>query len=1230
MKTTMPKVEIWGAADRTQSPERKSERGHSCPQQRPNTARRLTRKTARDRRLGRIRVSPLSHRVFSSLRPSRLCVESWRTNPPGLPFVSSRQLRFLLGFDGAPYQTQRLQERRVSDSVANLQTRLGRLAVASLFAAVVLLTAFPAPAATNDATAALQKGLFEEEANHNLGAAIQAYQSVVVQFDKDRKLAATAVFRLGECYRKQGNTNEANAQYQRVLREFADQPTFATLSRQNLAALGGAQPPPTVPAESTAAAAEAEAASWQAQLDRLERLSPEERGIVIQQDFPDPALNSLRVKLAEAKQRLVSLQQVYAPQHPEVKRSAAEVAQIEEQIKRQVDTNVNTTLIWLTNKLEVARAKAAILARGAGGLAMSDAARQEQKRLLQEEVTLVEKKLQEQQNQVQVGRLTESDLWPTQRDILQLKRRIAALDSDAAALAEQKRLAQEETRLVEKQIDIIQKRAAAGRPDPDQLWAAERDLLELKRQIAALDAGVPVSLSPAGAAASPATSAEAEEVKRIRAMIKDSPDLINAKASDTGLTPLGKAAEQGQLVVAQFLLANGADVESKNPKDRERTPLHYATDAGHRAMVELLLNKGAKIGAADTGGVTALHLACERGFKNLVEMLLDRGADINARNRNNATPLHFAAANGFRSIAEVLLAHGADANTSGELSLNARNFYGTPLNIAVQRDDDAIFQLLLTNKADVNALNHATGATPLDQAAEQGKLRFAGLLLAHGAEVNKKNPLEERRGWTPLVYAVNASRPDMVALLLTNKADPNVRFDTGNAREFTSLGMAVSARHADLVQLLLDSKADPNLASHNGELPIFIALSLAPEERQRILALLLDHGADVNAVRKDSPTPLMLAAAAGDAPIVKLILDHKANVSAKDQYGRTALYFAIRAAGNPPGPRMPLPGLPVPVPGAPVPMPSVPATSPGPQDISAVVELLLTSGADPNSFDQEGRTPLDYANTTPGGAPLAKLLRQHGALDDPPRLDRIEVRRSSANYSATAFMRGTNDWNRLSLLEIIAQQLNFLSGNPAGRWNVRQATPSGLWQNQALRFPELKAVSIRRLTSSGRERTNLVVDVSAILNSGSCSGDPWLQWGDVVEVPEADHLVNEQWLGPDDWMRTNLIHCVSRKISIRVKGTTNELTLEPQCFSTIPEILPQVPWSLTTADFMLLPVLQSTKLIRASSDLTRVKVTRLEPVTGQRREWVLDCSDAKNAPDLWLRDGDVIELPDKP
>ncbi|MDB6029004.1 MAG: rane-bound dehydrogenase domain protein [Verrucomicrobiales bacterium] len=89
-------------------------------------------------------------------------------------------------------------------------------------------------ATTNELSAALQLGLFEEEANHNLNAAIQAYKSVIGQYDKDRKLVATAIFRVGECYRKQNKMNEARGQYQRVVRDFSEQSILVEMSRKAL------------------------------------------------------------------------------------------------------------------------------------------------------------------------------------------------------------------------------------------------------------------------------------------------------------------------------------------------------------------------------------------------------------------------------------------------------------------------------------------------------------------------------------------------------------------------------------------------------------------------------------------------------------------------------------------------------------------------------------------------------------------------------------------------------------------------------------------------------------------------------------------------------------------------------------------------------------------------------------------------------------------------------------
>src|SRR5690242_13353385 len=75
---------------------------------------------------------------------------------------------------------------------------------------IVLMTIAAAVSPAQDHLAeSLRKGVVEEESRHNLNAAIQQYQSVVAQFDEARATAATALFRMAECYRKQGKDAEA-------------------------------------------------------------------------------------------------------------------------------------------------------------------------------------------------------------------------------------------------------------------------------------------------------------------------------------------------------------------------------------------------------------------------------------------------------------------------------------------------------------------------------------------------------------------------------------------------------------------------------------------------------------------------------------------------------------------------------------------------------------------------------------------------------------------------------------------------------------------------------------------------------------------------------------------------------------------------------------------------------------------------------------------------------------
>jgi hypothetical protein len=66
----------------------------------------------------------------------------------------------------------------------------------------------------------------------------------------------------------------------------------------------------------------------------------------------------------------------------------------------------------------------------------------------------------------------------------------------------------------------------------------------------------------------------------------------------------------------------------------------------------------------------------------------------------------------------------------------------------------------------------------------------------------------------------------------------------------------------------------------------------------------------------------------------------------------------------------------------------------------------------------------------------------------------------------------------------------------------------------------------------------------------------------------------------------------------------------------------------TVKSFWIKSVLIDRRLVLASSDLSRVRVTRKASPAAPAGEYILDCS-GNNAPAFWLRDGDVIEIPDR-
>jgi hypothetical protein len=213
------------------------------------------------------------------------------------------------------------------------------------------------------------------------------------------------------------------------------------------------------------------------------------------------------------------------------------------------------------------------------------------------------------------------------------------------------------------------------------------------------------------------------------------------------------------------------------------------------------------------------------------------------------------------------------------------------------------------------------------------------------------------------------------------------------------------------------------------------------------------------------------------------------------------------------------------------------------------------------------------------------------------------------------------------LLELIAGNYGLLSPDTSGAWSSSEYAGSGFWRNY-LPFPDFKKVIIYRRVDNSAKQTAMNVDLEEILRTGDCSRDVSLQWGDIVEIPEADHPVDQHWEGLSDQEVASLIKCVSRQVTVRIKGESATLKLAPKLdpLSNLPS--PYTRWRLVCASFMLRSVLDNSKLVRVSSDLSRVKVTRHDPVTKKAVEWVVDCTNPGQA-DLWLRDGDVIDVPEK-
>lgn len=142
-----------------------------------------------------------------------------------------------------------------------------------------------------------------------------------------------------------------------------------------------------------------------------------------------------------------------------------------------------------------------------------------------------------------------------------------------------------------------------------------------------------------------------------------------------------------------------------------------------------------------------------------------------------------------------------------------------------------------------------------------------------------------------------------------------------------------------IVTLLLDHGADINGRNRKQQTALFRASRLGHEKTVRVL---LSRGAKVNVKDENANTVLHQAASAGVEGSVKLLLDSRADPFARNKDGQTALFYATQAGHE------------------------------------VIVRLLLDVGAKVNDKDASGHKLLSCAATA-GHENILRLLINHGA-----------------------------------------------------------------------------------------------------------------------------------------------------------------------------------------------------------------------------------------------------------
>jgi ankyrin repeat protein len=443
-------------------------------------------------------------------------------------------------------------------------------------------------------------------------------------------------------------------------------------------------------------------------------------------------------------------------------------------------------------------------------------------------------------------------------------------------------------------------------------WAAHWDDLETAAFL--LKAGARIDATDDHGVTALSLAAENAGVGMVEVLLKAGANPNVAQQS--GMTPLLDAINVGKPELVKLLIAHRANVNAATVKAK-LTPLMWAIGDGHPEIATMLLEAGANVQAVTTDGFSALTFAARAGNVEIGKLLVARGVPVNETGGNRVHALPYAALSGQDAFALFLLEQGADPNAtlSGVTALHAASGGAAQFIADWQRARSGGVGL-----GSGFSVFNAGGGGGRSAGGSAGRLPLIRALLDNGARVNEpvttsamaqsyigrptKGAFEsfscgtgDFRGATPLWLAAFAANGGGGTLDFSGGDNSGAAAAAGPPRSGTPATAVIEA--------LLAAGADLKLTSDDGSTPLMVAAGLGrctfnpninrggrSPSAEAAVTVLLDAGADINAVNEGDFTALHGAAYRGLNEVIKILVDRGANINARDYRGRTAFRIA--------------------------------------------------------------------------------------------------------------------------------------------------------------------------------------------------------------------------------------------------------------------------------------------------------------------------------------------------